>query len=99
MTTKTPDADVLKIDLQDLTLDEIDLVEEVIDGPLDSLGKEGVRKAPFLRALALVVKHRENPEEYPCEPAEARAASLKKVGRLKVSLDEAPPNPPAPSGQ
>ena len=96
MTTKT--ADALTVDLENLTLDEVDLLEVLLDAPMDSLSKPGARRAPMLRALAVVTKHREDPEGWPVETAEERAASLKKAGGLKLNLsDGAASNPPAPA--
>ncbi|MFF4424162.1 hypothetical protein ACFY04_25835 [Streptomyces sp. NPDC001549] len=53
--------DVLSLDIDSLTIDEIDVIEEIIDGPLDSLAKPGARKAKLLRAMAVVIKQRDDP--------------------------------------
>jgi hypothetical protein len=96
MPATTPASDILTVDLEDLTLDEIDVLESLLDAPLDALSKPGTKRAPMLRAMAVVVKRREDPDAYPVETAEERAASKKKVGTLKVSLGGSEANPPAP---
>ncbi|MER5258535.1 hypothetical protein [Streptomyces sp. NPDC002855] len=53
--------EVLSLDIDSLTIDEIDVIEEIIDGPLDALAKPGARKAKMLRAMAVVIKRREDP--------------------------------------
>ncbi|MFF4408116.1 hypothetical protein [Streptomyces sp. NPDC001404] len=69
---------VLSIDLDSLSIDEIDVIEEIIDGPLDELAKPGARKAKMLRAMAVVLKRREDPN-----------FSLEDAGRLRISLKSA----------
>ncbi|MFF4531443.1 hypothetical protein ACFY1P_19505 [Streptomyces sp. NPDC001407] len=53
--------DVLALDIDSLTIDEIDLIEEIVDGPLDMLAKPGARKGKMIRAMAVVIKRREDP--------------------------------------
>lgn len=75
----------LNVDLDDLTLDEIDAVETIADAPLDALTGAGLKKAKFLRALAVVAKHREDPEGYPIL-GDGLAESIRKVGSLKLAV-------------
>ncbi|MEO6089279.1 MAG: hypothetical protein ABIQ18_39820 [Umezawaea sp.] len=52
----------LSIDVNDLTVGEIETIEDLIDASIDSIGLPGARKGRFLRAVAYVVKRRDNPE-------------------------------------
>ncbi|MDX2390187.1 hypothetical protein NJL88_08930 [Streptomyces sp. DK15] len=89
MAKKTAEAignlgEVLSIDIDSLSIDEIDLIEETIDGPLDQLAKPGARKAKLLRAMALVIKRREDP-----------TFTAEDAGKLRIQLKAAPKNPTA----
>ncbi|MFJ9646727.1 hypothetical protein [Streptomyces sp. NPDC101206] len=68
-------SDVLSLDIDSLTIDEIDTIEEIIDGPLDSLAKPGARKGKLLRAMAVVIKRREDP-----------TFSAKDAGNLRIEF-------------
>lgn len=92
----TPKPDVLTVDLDDLTLDEIDVLETLMDAPLDALSKPGAKRAPLLRAMAVVVKRREDAAAYPVDTEEERAATMRKVGSLRVNLGGSEANPPEP---
>ncbi|GGM48429.1 hypothetical protein GCM10012275_19250 [Longimycelium tulufanense] len=76
-------SDVIRVDLDDLTIDEIEMLEDLLNAPLDEVATPGRRKGPFLRAIACVIKRREDPE-FPLEAA----------GSLKVKLGDSPENPP-----
>lgn len=52
----------LSADVKDLTLAEIETVEDLIDASIDSVAEKGAKKGKFLRAIAFVVMRRENPE-------------------------------------
>ncbi len=89
MDTSTPTelSDILSIDLDSLTIDEIDVIEEIIDGPLDELGKAGARKGKMLRAMALVILRRKNP-----------AVTAEDAGKLRITLKgKAKANPLQPA--
>jgi hypothetical protein len=75
--------DVLSLNLESLTIDEIDAIEEIIDAPLDSLSKPGVRKAKLLKAMAYVIKKRDNPD-----------FTIEDAGRLRLILKPATPADP-----
>jgi hypothetical protein len=68
-------SDVLSLDIDSLTIDEIEVIEDIIDGPLDSIAKPGAKKAKLLKAMAYVVKKRANPE-----------FTLEDAGRLRIEL-------------
>ncbi|MFC9739156.1 hypothetical protein ACFVKC_14720 [Streptomyces noursei] len=70
--------DVLSIDLDSLSIDEIETIEEIIDGPLDDLAKPGARKAKMLRAMAVVIMQRKDPD-----------FSAADAGKLRISLKNA----------
>ncbi|WP_282793676.1 hypothetical protein [Streptomyces sp. CC224B] len=76
--------DILSLDIDSLTIDEIDVIEEIIDGPLDSLAKPGARKAKLLRAMAVVVKRREDPD-----------FSAEDAGKLRISFKQKAKDPTA----
>ncbi|MBD0712556.1 hypothetical protein OHA38_20445 [Streptomyces sp. NBC_01732] len=67
--------EVLSIDLDSLSIDEIETIEEIIDGPLDDLAKPGARKAKMLRAMALVIMQRKDP-----------SFTAADAGKLRISL-------------
>lgn len=75
-------ADVLSMDIDSLTIDEIEIIEDIIDAPLDSLAKPGAKKAKLLKAMAFVVKRRDNPD-----------FTLEDAGRLRVELKNKPKDP------
>lgn len=52
----------LSADVKNLTLAEIETVEDLIDASIDSVAEKGAKKGKFLRAIAFVVMRRENPE-------------------------------------
>ncbi|MFF3086369.1 hypothetical protein ACFVRB_15165 [Streptomyces nojiriensis] len=80
--------DVLSLDIDSLTIDEIDVIEDIIDGPLDSLAKPGARKAKLLRAMAVVIKQREDP-----------TFSAEDAGKLRIEFKQkSRQDPPALNG-
>ncbi|MFE2245250.1 hypothetical protein [Streptomyces lavendulae] len=84
--TTTVTSDVLSMDIDSLTIDEIETIEDIIDGPLDSLAKPGAKKGRLLKAMAYVVKKRENPE-----------FTLEDAGRLRIELKAKKADPTAPN--
>jgi hypothetical protein len=68
-------SEVLSLNIDSLTLDEIDAIEEIIDAPLDSLTKPGTRKAKLLKAMAYVIKRRDNPN-----------FTIEDAGKLRIQL-------------
>jgi hypothetical protein len=76
--------ELLSLDIDSLTLDEIDVIEDIIDGPLDSLSKPGARKGRLLRAMAVVIKQRTDP-----------SFSVADAGRLRISMKSIPVDPTA----
>ncbi|MFB8107282.1 hypothetical protein ACFC3O_31505 [Streptomyces sp. NPDC056007] len=76
--------EVLSLDIDSLSIDEIELIEEVIDGPLDQLAKPGARKGKLLRAMAVVIKRREIPD-----------FSAEDAGRLRIEFKQKPKDPSA----
>ncbi|MEU5693866.1 hypothetical protein [Actinosynnema sp. NPDC020468] len=53
---------MMTIDVNDLTVGEIETIEDLIDASIDSVGEKGARKGRFLRAVAYVVQRRDNAE-------------------------------------
>lgn len=80
--------ELLSIDLDSLTIDEIDVIEEVTGAPLDELRKPGARRGPMLRAMAVVLKRRTDPN-----------FSIEDAGRLRLQFKpgKAKTDPTGPS--
>lgn len=71
----------VNVDLDDLTVAEVETLEEILDAPIDSVFGDGVRKGPVLRALAYIGAKRENP-----------AVTMEEVSNYKVSLGASDPS-------
>ena len=56
------DTDVFTIDINDLTIAEVVLIEEMTGLPLDALGQPDVPKGKMMQALAFISKKREDPD-------------------------------------
>lgn len=54
--------DHIDINLDDLTVGEIEELEDLTDMPLDALSKEGTKRGKFMRALAYISVRRTNPD-------------------------------------
>jgi hypothetical protein len=72
-----PDDDVIDIDLDWLTLDEIDVLEEMTGEPFDKFMQGGGKKGPSLRVLGLILRRRTDPH-FPVE----------RVGEIKVRMQK-----------
>ncbi|MFJ8386221.1 hypothetical protein ACIQ9Q_17185 [Streptomyces sp. NPDC094438] len=79
--------EVLSLDIDSLTIDEIDVIEDIIDGPLDSLAKPGARKAKLLRAMAVVIKRRDDPS-FTAEDAGSLRIQFKQKTQDPTALSE-----------
>jgi len=55
------DTDVFTIDINDLTIAEVVLIEEMTGLPLDALGQPDVPKGKMMQALAFISKKRDDP--------------------------------------
>ncbi len=69
------DDGVLEINLEELTPDEIDDIETYLDMALDSAFAPGQRRGKPLRAIAWIVKRRENPD-----------FSIEDAGKVRIRL-------------
>ena len=56
------DNDVFTIDINDLTIAEVVLIEEMTGLPLDALGQPDVPKGKMMQALAFISKKRVDPD-------------------------------------
>ena len=54
--------DVFTIDINDLTIAEVVLIEEMTGLPLDALGQPDAPKGKMMQALAFISKKREDPD-------------------------------------
>lgn len=79
--TEVSAEDVLSIDLDHLTVAEIEEVEELADMSIEDLGKPG-KRGKMLRALAFVIRKRTQPE-----------FTWEEAGNLRVSFAEEPVPP------
>jgi hypothetical protein len=64
----------LNIDPEDLTLEELEVLEEHLDGSFDSAFSEGAPKAKALRLITWIILRRDNPE-----------VTLEDAGRYKLA--------------
>jgi hypothetical protein len=70
--------------IEDLTLGDIEEVEQYAGIPLASLGDEKAPKGKLMIGLAFVIKRRENPK---FTLADAKAMSMKEINSL-LSLED-----------
>lgn len=77
----------LSIDLESLTIAEIEEVEDIIDGPIDEAMQPGQRKGKVLRALGFIIKRRDDPN-----------FTLEDAGKLVLKLADQPLDPTNASG-
>lgn len=64
----------LKIDFDDLELDEIEIMEDISGIPFDEFQQKGMKKAKTLKALAFIAARRIDPD-----------VTLEEVGKIKMS--------------
>lgn len=65
----------INIDPEDLTLDEVEEVEDLIGGDVTEAFAKGQPKAKAIKALVFVLMRRDNP-----------AITMEEVGKLKLSI-------------
>lgn len=75
--------DVLDVDIDHLTVGEIEEIEELTGQSIDQLGESGTPKGKLMRALGFVTRKRTNPD-----------FTWDDAGRLKVQLAGGVPVPP-----
>lgn len=63
-----------KIEIEELTLNEIDLIESTLDMPVERIADPGAKKGAVLRAMVWVMGRRENPD-----------LTLEEAGNMKLS--------------
>lgn len=82
----------LSIDFDSLTLDEIEILEEMTGVSIDAIGKrlsgEDAPKAKTMKALAYVASRRENPDITVEEIGQIKLTDL--VAGLEVTADSTP---------
>ncbi len=78
------DEGVLEFNLEELSPDEIDDIENYLDMPLDTAFGPGQRRGKPLRAVAWIVKRRDNP-----------AFTLEDAGKVRIRLVDEKPDPTA----
>lgn len=75
-------ADTFEIDIEDLTIDDIETIEEITGRAIDTIGDPNMPKGKLLRAMAFIKARRTDPD-----------ATLESVGKLKVSMGGAGKHP------
>ena len=76
-------ADVLNVDISELTIAEVVEIEERTGLPLAALGQADKPKGKMLQALAYISKRRDNPD-----------FTWEMAGDLKINTDSTPGDPP-----
>jgi hypothetical protein len=90
-----PDApEMVTVDFDSLTIDEIDLVEETCDADLEDIQAGKVRKGKVLRAFALVALRRTDPD---ATAADAGRVTVEGLGELLGERPTGAAGPPATS--
>jgi hypothetical protein len=56
---------VFEIDLDDLTINDIETIEEITGHPIDKLADPNMPKGKMLRAMAFIKERRVNPDATP----------------------------------
>lgn len=77
----TPTPAPLSIDVEDLTIEEVEIIEEITDAAIDSLFAPGAKKGKTLRALAFVAARREDPN-----------VTIEEVGSRRLDLAATDPS-------
>ena len=67
---------VFSIDIESLTIDDIETIEEMIGAPIDKLGEPDMPKGKMLRALAFVKARKTDPD-----------ATIESVGSMRIAID------------
>jgi hypothetical protein len=57
--------EVFSIDIESLTIDDIETIEDMIGAPIDKLGDPSMPKGKMLRALAFVKARKTDPDATP----------------------------------
>ena len=73
---RTLDLSDPKAVLNELSVEEVELIEEKMDRPLAEIYRPGDRQGPLLRLLAWVLLRRENPD-----------LAMEDVGQVRVKMD------------
>lgn len=68
------DTPAINIDPEDLTLDEVEEVEEIIGGDIAAAFSEGSPKGKAIKAVVFITLRRDNPD-----------LTLEEVGKMKLS--------------
>ena len=68
----------ISIDVDDLTVAEVEQLEDVLEGSLDQFAKDGAKKGKFMRALAWISVRRTNPDFTWEEAGNIRIADITK---------------------
>lgn len=68
-------SDILSLDIQDLTVEEIEIIEDYLDLPIDKAFGPDAKRGKLLRAVAFVTKRREDP-----------SYTMEQAGSLKVQM-------------
>lgn len=70
-------AEHLNLDLNDLTIAEIETIEDLTDLPIDAFTSPSAKRGKMLRAIGYVLKRREDP-----------SFTWEQAGDLRINLDD-----------
>jgi len=77
----------LEIDLNELTIEEVELLEDILDAPFDQAFAANAKRGKAMRALAFIAMRRIDPD-----------VTVEDVGKVRISaLPQRKGNPPVPS--
>jgi hypothetical protein len=86
------------VDFDSLTIDELDLVEEVCDADLEQVMAGKVRKSKVLRAFALVALRRADPDATLEDAGKVEVRGLEEMlGERPTGAAEPPASPASPA--
>lgn len=80
-----PDSDDIfdvELNLNSLTIDEIEVIEDITGTSIDSILAPGAKRGKTLKALAYVARRRDDP-----------SFTLEQAGALRFKLEADPPDP------
>ena len=75
--------DVFTLDVNELTIDDIETIEEITGKPIDALSDPDMPKGKMMRAIAFVQARRTDPD-----------ATIESVGKLKMQMAVDDPKDP-----
>lgn len=69
--------DIFTFDIEDLTIAEVETIEDITGMAIDEAFAPGAKRGKIMRAIAFVVKRREDPD-----------FTLEQAGNLRIALED-----------